>query len=358
MITVVRIVPSRKKALGRLSVGDSLFSGDSELAFSRLCPTLKESPMPNTNLRVLIIDNDSICRSTLQDEFNKAHTQANLYECLGIDEAKTETAECTEFDLILVDLESCDPADASQLRELLLVNGHVPVVQVGKPEVLDSCDREQLGPQDFAVDHENLSGVIRKAVTFAASRQRITQDLQTKVDVLAHATCLDPTTGIGNQKAFDEALATAWKLFEAGGEESTCAKLNLDRFSRINSSFGRAAGDAILRSVAVLLAGKVRSRDLVCRGEGDEFSILLPGTTLRDGWRLAERIRKSIEEEAIRIDDQLVTVTASIGVASTNNSMAWPMDLVKATDQVLFKAKSRSNTVVTSDELAPLESVL
>ncbi len=96
----------------------------------------------------------------------------------------------------------------------------------------------------------------------------------------------DPLTGLPNRRAFEEALAQI-----SSASPTVLALVDLDELKSINDRLGHAAGDQALRSVAGVLEGSVRTDDLACRWGGDEFALVLPGATLQDGCRVAERIQ-------------------------------------------------------------------
>ena len=127
----------------------------------------------------------------------------------------------------------------------------------------------------------------------------------------------------------------------------TLAVLDLDHFKSINDGFGHAAGDQVLVRVAGLLLDVLRETDIVVRSGGEEFLVLMPAADARAGRAACERIRQAVEGEAWERIAPGLSVTASIGVASTHA----PSDLgalVNLADQRLYDAKRAGRNCVFS----------
>ncbi|MGU3502166.1 diguanylate cyclase [Mycobacterium sp. C31M] len=114
--------------------------------------------------------------------------------------------------------------------------------------------------------------------------------------------------------------------------------VDVDSFKDINDLHGHHAGDAVLRTLAGILADTVRSSDFVFRYGGEEFFVLLVETELSGGVDMAERIRRSVADSAFNVGDTRIGVTVSIGVASYDGHPD-PDDLVRRADTALATAK-------------------
>jgi diguanylate cyclase (GGDEF)-like protein len=117
--------------------------------------------------------------------------------------------------------------------------------------------------------------------------------------------------------------------------------LDLDHFKRVNDSFGHLAGDAVLRQVAAGIGSRLRAQDIAGRYGGEEFLVILPGTTVDGAVQLAEELRKSIAADRIEIgEDRTITITISIGVCGGNPVADQRVeDLIDAADRALYRAK-------------------
>ena len=130
----------------------------------------------------------------------------------------------------------------------------------------------------------------------------------------------------------------------------SCIMIDLDHFKQINDTWGHHAGDQVLIAASKVMMRNARKTDEVGRYGGEEFAMLLPGTSARRAAQIAERIRRKISDMNVIVDGNSIEVTASFGVAcfpSTDiNNME---DLLKAADKALYEAKeSGRNKVVTA----------
>ena len=116
--------------------------------------------------------------------------------------------------------------------------------------------------------------------------------------------------------------------------------IDIDGFKAYNDEHGHLAGDACLRSVADTIRTSVRPTDLLGRFGGEEFVILLPGTTRDECWSIGERIKREVEKAHI-IDsslNNLPSVTISIGITEAGPDTFYK-DLFEVADKALYRAK-------------------
>ena len=145
----------------------------------------------------------------------------------------------------------------------------------------------------------------------------------------------DPLTGLANKRAFHRACAT--EASRAAREDGSVALviLDIDHFKGINDSYGHPFGDYVLVAVGKALRAAVRGHDTVARLGGEEFALLLPGSSLGDGYEVAERARALIA----KIELPKGHLASSAGVAVTNAEIASAGDLLDAADRALYAAK-------------------
>ena len=130
----------------------------------------------------------------------------------------------------------------------------------------------------------------------------------------------------------------------------SCIMIDLDHFKQINDTWGHHAGDEVLIAASKVMMDSARPNDEVGRYGGEEFAVLLPGTTLLQAKLIAERIRKRISSMNVVVDGQKIDVTASFGVACYPSPDVEAMsDLLKTADKALYEAKETGrNKVVTA----------
>jgi diguanylate cyclase (GGDEF)-like protein len=135
----------------------------------------------------------------------------------------------------------------------------------------------------------------------------------------------------------------------------TIVLADLDDFKRVNDTYGHQAGDEVLKAFAATLRATVRESDVAGRWGGEEFALVLTSTDSVGAARLAERARERIEQRQVAMPNgDLVTVTASFGVASFPEAAFELGEVLAAADSALYAAKrDGKNRVVVTQESVP-----
>lgn len=142
----------------------------------------------------------------------------------------------------------------------------------------------------------------------------------------------DPLTGALTRPAFHRCAA------ELGGVPATLIVADIDHFKGFNDRLGHLAGDAALRHVVEVLGRNSRKEDLLARFGGEEFLMLLPGTTPGEGQRVAERLCARLRNNPVLIDGAEHPVTASFGVTEVKTAQDLGAAVGRA-DAALYAAK-------------------
>ncbi len=158
----------------------------------------------------------------------------------------------------------------------------------------------------------------------------------------------DQLTGLPNRRAFDEALAAALVQAERYGQPVSLILADIDHFKKVNDTYGHAAGDNVLRSVAATVQRLVRTSDVCARFGGEEIAVLLPQTPQAGAEELAERLRSAIASRTVRAGGREVAVSVSFGVACYRESVAAADGLFAAADRALYRAKADGRNCVRS----------
>ena len=164
-------------------------------------------------------------------------------------------------------------------------------------------------------------------------------DLKNAQMELENLAFYDPLTNLPNRRFFRDHLH--YVVAAANHEENRIAimMLDLDNFKKVNDTLGHDAGDELLSALSERLRGLVAQKDVVSRMGGDEFMILLRDVDIRSSiQRIADRIIKAVKRP-IRIRDQDIEVTASIGIATYPEDALTAEELMRNADLALYLSK-------------------
>lgn len=181
----------------------------------------------------------------------------------------------------------------------------------------------------------------------------ITERKRMETELLQMATT-DFLTGLPNRRHFvarlSEELARMQRFHD---ERAAVLMLDLDHFKKVNDRFGHATGDQWLKYLATLMLGELRKVDTAGRVGGEEFAIMLPGTSATSAKSFAERLRVKVAETRLELEGQSIQLTVSIGVAALNPKDADAGAALLRADQALYRAKeSGRNRVEIAAEAA------
>ena len=183
--------------------------------------------------------------------------------------------------------------------------------------------------RSFSVKEFKLAMLFGDMAALAVDHARIRASLEAEV-------VTDHLTGLYNHRFFHERLAE--ELSRAHRRKTSVALVlyDIDDFKRVNDSYGHQMGDRVLQSVASVSRETCRAEDVICRLGGEEFGIILPGSSLQEAAALAERVREGIR----KVSHPLVgRVTVSLGVGEGPLHASSPRELVTCADFALLEAK-------------------
>ncbi len=175
---------------------------------------------------------------------------------------------------------------------------------------------------------------------------------------LAHQALHDPLTTLPNRRAFEQALEELLAASRRAGDRGALCFLDLDHFKPVNDTGGHAAGDALLRAVADLIQGRLRSQDTVCRIGGDEFALILRGCTQEDAAHIADDLCAAIRDLHFEWEGRDYRIGASIGFAMIDGSTMSVAEIVRAADHACYTVKregrGRAMVYTPADPAAPM----
>ncbi|MFA5508885.1 MAG: sensor domain-containing diguanylate cyclase [Vulcanimicrobiota bacterium] len=203
--------------------------------------------------------------------------------------------------------------------------------------------RELESLADFAAIVENE--MLFKA---AAENQR---ELISQVEKLRIRAFLDPLTGVWNRGGLFDVLNREVERARRSSSPLTLCMLDLDRFKRINDTYGHPVGDEVLKELCLRVRAAVRPYDALGRYGGEEFILVFPETTLQQAESQAERVREAVGGQPFQLPGaREETITISIGVAELQDEEKVEATIERA-DRALYRAKREGrNRVVVEEE--------
>ncbi|MGH8082862.1 MAG: diguanylate cyclase [Lysobacter sp.] len=183
------------------------------------------------------------------------------------------------------------------------------------------------------------------SAAYGLARKVVRQNKQ-----LAHISRTDPLTGLQNRLHWDDSATATMTHCARSSKGAALMLIDVDRFKEINDYHGHLLGDAVLRRVADTLHEVVRLTDTASRIGGDEFALILMDAGREQAVRIAERVRKSVEDA--RFDDAPgLRCTVSIGLALTGPKTVSAAMWMRHADAALYRAKQLGrNTVEVAED--------
>ncbi|MBE0688183.1 MAG: diguanylate cyclase [Anaerolineaceae bacterium] len=167
------------------------------------------------------------------------------------------------------------------------------------------------------------------------------------ISQLEYLASTDALTGIYNRGYFHNVSKKILNSVEQDKTHVSMIMMDVDLFKGLNDTHGHQMGDLVLQKTVEVCKSLLRDKDVIGRVGGEEFSIVLPETTLEEAKKIAERIRQAIENLKIHNNGSAVQTTLSLGVASSTQVDNGTLeDLIQISDQALYRAKADGRNCV------------
>ena len=288
--------------------------------------------------RVLIVDDNARQADVIAEALGREHRVT-----IETDAETAMTAIKGPLDLIIVNV-AAEAFDGLRIVALSKSGDarRAPILAVVDPmERARMVKALELGATDILprpIDVEELSARAKTQIR----RKRYSDFLREKLDYSLEMAVTDALTGLHNRRYMAGQLQALVNRAVHGGSSVAVLLMDIDHFKSVNDSFGHDAGDEVLTEFALRLATNVRAVDLPCRMGGEEFVVVMPGASLDDAHKVAERIRRDVASAPFRImgGRESLSITISIGVAATNGAGDTPEQLLKRADEGVYEAKA------------------
>jgi diguanylate cyclase (GGDEF)-like protein len=292
-------------------------------------------------MKILIAEDDAVAREYLHSILDSWD-----YEVLCAKDGLEAWQILEEHAIPLVILDWMMPGmDGPELCRRVRASAHSAsiylIMLTCKTEKTDTIEALKAGADDYLskpFDEEELKARLRSG--------RRVMELQNSLRIQATS---DSLTEIWNRAMILEMAERELHRAKRSHQPVSILMADLDDFKKINDVSGHIAGDCVLREAAKRLRSCLRAYDSIGRYGGEEFLVLLPKCDAVSAKIVAERLRISITESAVRTTSGMITVTASIGIATTAGMSNEKLtSVIHEADQALYRAKERGKNRVES----------
>ncbi|MHB1233543.1 MAG: GGDEF domain-containing protein [Burkholderiales bacterium] len=196
--------------------------------------------------------------------------------------------------------------------------------------------------------HDDELGMLATSFNAMASK------LEESQSALYELATRDGLTRLYNHRTFYTLLSDELARLQRFKRPVSLLMLDIDRFKRVNDTYGHQAGDAVIRDMSELISQQLRTIDRVCRYGGEEIAVILPEIDPDAAANIAERLRASVETHLFEVG-ATVRITISIGVASSPTDGGSADTLVAAADAALYVAKRSGRNQISRRKSVPIE---
>ena len=302
-------------------------------------------------LRVLIVDDDELLAQRLELLVKQAGFEVLTARSLG--EAREIVArESLQLAIIDRNLNEDDGTVLCQELRKRTRDGYVYIflltVRDSGADVLSGLEA---GADDY-LSKKTSDAELLARLRSATRIVRLERSLRIALEDKTRAAETDALTHVFNRRYFEKQIVREWRRALRFGQRLSLLMLDIDHFKKVNDTYGHGAGDEVLQGFARRIKTVLpRAIDWVARMGGEEFVVVLPETDLAGARTVAERLRRSIEAQAITTASAPIRITASIGIGSMGHLPAdqseEPATLLDQADLYLYRSKLAGRNRVT-----------
>ncbi|MCA2379464.1 PleD family two-component system response regulator [Agrobacterium sp. 22-211-1] len=300
---------------------------------------LRADGLMQTPGRVLVADG----RASSQERIVRALKPIAEVDAVTDPQAALLKAASSSFELVIVNsnFEDYDPLRlCSQLRSLERTR-FLPLLLVAEQGADDMVARAlDLGVNDYILRPIDPNELVARSLT-QIRRKRYNEHLRLNLQHTMELAIVDALTGLNNRRYLDNHLKILFDRAAVRGRPISICMTDIDRFKLVNDTYGHDVGDEVLREFAARIRSTVRGADLACRYGGEEFVVVMPDTPMELATSVAERLRAIVEDKPfyVRSIDRELSITASLGIATSSGAFGMPDELLKQADRALYEAK-------------------
>lgn len=170
-------------------------------------------------------------------------------------------------------------------------------------------------------------------------------DLYDAMNLIKEQSVIDELTGLSNRKAYNKKLADLMAKHQRYKNTFSFIMFDIDDFKDVNDNYGHIVGDKVLKNLSDVIRSVTRANDYIFRIGGEEFVILLSETALENARVFAEKLRSSVENNVLIVDEENINVTVSIGVTEVSEHDSVDSIFKRADDNLYISKDSGKNKV-------------
>lgn len=181
--------------------------------------------------------------------------------------------------------------------------------------------------------------------------KRMVSSFSSKIEELNIENETDSLTQVKNRQGYGRLINNLYSHYLKNIGNDISSHLNIvmcdiDHFKKINDEHGHDAGDKILSFFSQMIKSELRENDHVCRIGGEEFVIIMTGSSYTNCLKVVERIRDKIANTALYYQDRTINITASFGLSYFNGTDDVPIDVYKRADEALYSSKKNGRNMI------------
>jgi two-component system cell cycle response regulator len=310
----------------------------------------------NPHAQVLIVDDDSSVRNTMQEYISSA---GYVSSTASTAEEALDLLKKNNFDVVVTDIRLPGMGGLELTKIIKKKNGVDVIVVTGYSDDYSYEEAINIGASDFVIKPVRLEELLLRLRRVLKERQ-LGVERTRMMEKLQKLAITDGLTKLYNSRSFYSQLELEVDRFNRYKHPLSLLLLDIDNFKEYNDNYGHLEGDKVLVRFSQIIKSCLRANDSAYRYGGEEFTVILPETTGEEAKTVAQRIRATLEaENFIPEPNKKATITISIGVTQCCAKEELS-SFIRRADKAMYLSKQngRNRVSVLHAEERPVKSKL
>lgn len=306
----------------------------------------------NNAVHLLLVDDDDVDRERVRRLLKNIQINCAITEADSISEAKKHMKD-DKIDCILLDYHIGESIGTDILSDNHYRKLKLPVVLItGQGDERIAVKAIQDGIYDYIPKAQLSVNLLESVLLNVLRRTKLEQELKAQQDRLEYLSFYDSLTGLANRSLYFDRLKQALQLAQRNDRTFAIMQIDLDLFKAVNDTYGHAVGDNVLTVAARRIKECLRATDTVARLGGDEFAVVLTEiNSPQDASLVADKISIALHEP-ILINNHLIQIGSSIGIALyPEQGQNLDLLLMKADKAMYFVKRNKKSAMVYNEEM-------